>query len=248
MRDGLSREEVTEAVAGTVEDLLRAAGVTTPPVDALALARHHLGMTISLDEPQGRPRRSRRPDDRPYIVLRPEATEERNQWAVAHEIGAHLKQTILQRLGIEPAERRPLMGASLPNLFAHHLLVPACWFRDDAPAADYDVLQLKERYRTAGHDVIALRLLDLPEPCIITIVDNDHIDRRRSNAWPVRKRLEPAEQECQRYVHDCSRPKVVRAGGWTVQGWPVHGADWKREILRSVVEEGCESAEADEPF
>jgi hypothetical protein len=49
--------------------------------------------------------------------------------------------------------------------------------------------------------------------------------------------LEPAEEQCQRYVNHFSRPRLVCEGGWTVQGWPVHQADWKREILRSVVEE-----------
>jgi hypothetical protein len=29
----------------------------------------------------------------------------------------------------------------------------------------------------------------------------------------------------------------VQEGSWTVQGWPIHQDDWKREILRSVVEE-----------
>jgi hypothetical protein len=84
--------------------------------------------------------------------------------------------------------------------------------------------------------VIAWRMLDLPEPCIITILDNDHISRRRSNAWRIGRQLERPEQECQRYVHYYSRPRVVQEDGWTVQGWPVHQADWKREILRSVVE------------
>ena len=79
-------------------------------------------------------------------------------------------------------------------------------------------------------------LLDLPSPCILTIVDNDHIYRRRSNAWPVRRELHPVERECQRYVHEYSRPHLVQQEGWTVQGWPVHQPDWKREILRSVVE------------
>ena len=87
-----------------------------------------------------------------------------------------------------------------------------------------------------GYEVIAWRFLDLPDPCIVTVLDNDHITRRRSNAWPVRRRLEPAEEQCQRYVNYYSRPKVVQENGWTVQGWPVHQADWKREILRSVVE------------
>jgi hypothetical protein len=67
-------------------------------------------------------------------------------------------------------------------------------------------------------------------------VDNGHLHRRKSNAWPIRKRLEPAEQKCQRYVHEQGRPKLLQDAGWTVQGWPVHQAEWKREILRSVVE------------
>jgi hypothetical protein len=78
-------------------------------------------------------------------------------------------------------------------------------------------------------------MLDLPEPCIITILDNDSISRRRSNSWPIRRKLEPPEQECQRYVHERDRPKIVRRDGWTVHGWPVHQENWKREILRSEI-------------
>jgi hypothetical protein len=85
--------------------------------------------------------------------------------------------------------------------------------------------------------VLAWRFLDLPEPCIVTILDNDAITRRRSNAWPIKRKLEPAEEKCQRHVHQRGKPHVVRENGWSVQGWPVHQADWQREILRSVVEE-----------
>jgi hypothetical protein len=92
-------------------------------------------------------------------------------------------------------------------------------------------------YRTASHEVIAWRFLDLPAPCIVTIVDNDHIHRRRSNAVRIKKELAPAEQKCQRHVHEQGRPRIERADGWTVQGWPVHQPDWKREILRSVVDD-----------
>src|SRR5262249_49023556 len=136
----------------------------------------------------------------------------------------------LQRLEIGPAETPVMIGESLANLFAYHLLVPKCWFRTDAPELEYDLLRLKRRYATASHEVIAWRFLDLPDPCIITIVDNDHVQRRRSNAWPVRRALEPAEEECQHYVHYYSRPRMVQSGAWTVHGWPVHQADWKREI------------------
>ena len=54
---------------------------------------------------------------------------------MAHEIGEHLKTDLLRRLGIEPEQTRAMMGESLANLFAHRLLVPTTWPRDDAPTA-----------------------------------------------------------------------------------------------------------------
>jgi Zn-dependent peptidase ImmA (M78 family) len=237
MIEDLPREEVLRTVDRTVEELLQAAGIDAPPVDAIALAQRHLGMVICLDRRQPQRGRAQRAGGRKQIYLRPEPREERHQWTVAHEIGEHLKISLLQRLGIAPEQTRAMMGESLANHFAYRLLVPSCWFAADAPDYDYDLLELKRRYHTASHEVIAWRLLDLPEPCIITIVDNDHISRRRSNARQIHRRLEPAEQECQHYVHYYSRPHVVQEGGWTVQGWPVHQADWKREILRSLVED-----------
>jgi predicted transcriptional regulator len=209
-------------------------------VDALALAQRHLGMTVCLDTGQAQRGRAQRAGGRKQIFLRPEPSEERHQWTVAHEIGEHLKADLLRRLGIDPEQTRPMSGESLANLFAHRLLVPTDWLAGEARAAGYDLAALKERFRTASHEVIAWRLLDLDEPCIITVIDNGQVQRRRCNAWRVPRTLAPAEVECQRYVHHYSRPRVVCAAGWTVQGWPVHQPDWKREILRSVVAD-CDS-------
>jgi Zn-dependent peptidase ImmA (M78 family) len=220
-----------------VEELLNAAGVQAPPVDAIDLAQRHLGMVVCLDKRQQQRGRAQRAQGRQQIYLRPEPTEERHQWTVAHEIGEHLKVELLERLSIEPSEARGMTGESLANLFAYHLLVPGRWFGAEARDRDYDLLELKQRYRTASHEVIAWRFLDLPAPCIVTIIDNDRISRRRSNAWPTKRQLTPAEQKCQRQVHQRSQAKVVQEGSWTVQGWPIHQDDWKREILRSVVEE-----------
>lgn len=236
MREDLNREEVTEAVDRLVEELLERAGVAGPPVDAIALAQRHLGMVVCLDQRQQQRGRAQRAAGQKQIFLRPEPTEERHQWTVAHEIGEHLKTDLLRRLDVSPDETRAMAGESLANLLAHRLLVPTRFLTADAPALEYDVLELKKRYRTASHEVIAWRFLDLPAPCIVTIIDNEHIHRRKSNAWPTRRELSPAEQECQKYVNYYSRPRVVRKEGWTVQGWPVHQPDWKREILRSVVE------------
>jgi Zn-dependent peptidase ImmA (M78 family) len=236
MIEDLPREELLAKIDSYVEELLQAARVEEPPVDAIRLAQGHLGMTVCLDRRQPSRGRAQRSAGKAQIFLKPEPTTERHQWTVAHEVGEHLKSSLLARLEIDPGETRAMAGESLANLFAHHLLLPAGWFAADAAATGYDVLKLKQRYSTASHEVIAMRLLDLPEPVIVTIVDNDRIYRRRSNAWPVRKVLEPIEQQCQRYVNYYSRPAVRREGGWTVHGWPVHQADWKREILRSVVE------------
>ena len=237
MFEHLTQEEVHQAVDRMVEELLESAGVEGPPVDAIALAQRHLKITVCLDRRQPQRGRAQRAAGRKQIFLRPEPTEERHQWTVAHEVGEHLKSALLVRLGVGPEKTRPMMGESLANLFAHRLLVPTRWLSAEARACGYDLPCLKERFRTASHEVLAWRLLDLPEPCVITIVDNDSVSRRRSNAWRVGKRLSPAEEECQRYVHEYNRPRVVRGGGWTVQGWPVHQPDWKREVLRGVIDD-----------
>jgi Zn-dependent peptidase ImmA (M78 family) len=232
----LPREEVLAVVDGMVDDLLGRAAVQEPPIDVIVIAQKHLGMVVCLDNRQPQRGRAQRAGEQRHIYLRPEPTEERHQWTVAHEIGEHFKADLLQRLGVEPADTRAMTGESLANLFAYHLLVPTRWFASDAPDMEYDLLKLKQRYATSSHEVIAWRLLDLPEPCIVTIIDNEHIYRRRSNSYPIRKKLEPAEEKCQRYVHHHGKAKRVQENGWTVYGWPVHQAEWKREILRSVVE------------
>ncbi len=234
MLDNLPREDVMTAIDTMVEELLAAAGLGQPPIDTIALAQNHLGMVIVLDQRQPQRGRAQRSLGKKQIFLKPEPREERHQWTVAHEIGEHLKSELLSRLGIAPNEARAMAGESLANLFAYRLLVPTCWFAEDAKTLDYDLLDLKKRYSTSSHEVIAWRFLDLPEPCVITILDNERITRRRSNAWPTRRQLLPAEEQCWKHVTQKSTPKVVCADEWTVQGWPVHELDWKREILRSV--------------
>lgn len=234
MSDDLSRDEVTSVVDCAVEELLSAAGVQGPPIDAIALAQGHLGMLVCLDRGQRQRGRAQRFAGKRAIYLRPEPTEERHQWTVAHEIGEHVKADLLRRLDLDPEQTRAMAGESLANLFAYRLLVPSNWFAADAVERYYDLLELKQHYRTASHEVIAWRFLDLPAPCVVTIIDNEHVSRRKSNAWRVTRQLTTTEKECHNYVKTHGQPRVVQQGEWTVHGWPVHQADWKREILRSV--------------
>ena len=131
---------------------------TEPPVDAIALAQGHLDMEICLDARQPQRGEHSGRQERSRSILRPEPTEERHQWTVAHEIGEHLKVRLLERLRWPAEETRAMTGESLANLFAYHLLVPGHWFAADVRELGFDLLQLKQRYRTSSHEVIAWRL------------------------------------------------------------------------------------------
>jgi hypothetical protein len=230
--DDLARDEIVAVIDRLVEEVLSHAAVTRPPVSAIDLAKR-LGLEVRFHKTEGR--HGKDPLNRSVTAdLKPEASEEARQWLAARAIGQRYKKEIMTHLD---AADDGIAGESLANVFAYHLLVPACWLADDIKAIGYDLLSLKERYRTASHEVIAWRFLDLPERCIVTIVDNDVVSRRRSNGVRVTRQLSPPERQCQRYVNHYSRPRTVQAQGWTVRGWPVHCTDWKREILRSTVEE-----------
>lgn len=226
MTEDVTRDDLLAAIEVVVADLLDAAGVHEPPVDALLLARRHLGIALPADARQGHA-----------------AGPERRQWTAAQQIGDTLKPRVLTRLGIPADQKRPMIGESLTNLFAFRLLLPTPWFTAAARSHDADLLALRELFPTASPEVVALRLLDLDDPCIITIHDNGSIVRRKGNAYRPPKVLARAERECLDHVHEYSRVYSVSAEGWRVQGWPIHSVDWRREILRSVVDEEAVSGE-----
>src|SRR4051812_28974787 len=167
MLEDMSREDVTTVIDAMVNELLESAKITQPPVDTIALAQQHLGMIVCLDQRQMQRGRAQRTLGKKQIYLRPEPSEERHQWTVAHEVGEHLKVELLRRLDMQPDQTWRTAGESLANLFAYHLLVPTRWFADDAKGCDYDLVALKRRYATSSHEVLAWRFLDLPAPCIV---------------------------------------------------------------------------------
>ncbi len=230
--------KILHHVDAFVDDLLGSLSISGPPIDAIALAKA-LDVNVEKDDRQPGRGRLRRTEAHHCIYYRPEPVTERQQWTIAHELGEHFKAELLCRLGSRPDDADPSAGEMLANLFANHLLLPTSWFARDAARLDFDLLALKQRYATASHEVLAMRMLDLPQPCIISIIDNDKIHRRRSNAWPIDRRLHPSEQQCQQLVRARGEPSRLMHQGWTVSGWPVHQADWKREILRTEIETDC---------
>ncbi len=219
MSDDLSPEDVAGIIDHLVSEALSAAGVEGPPVDALALARHR-GINIV---PERTARGARE------IVLPEDRSAEARQWIVARGIAEDLREQLSERLGF-------LASSYHLNLFALHLLLPTAWFAAEARAMGHDVLELKKRYPTAPLEEIAFRLVDLSEPCVVTLLYEERVQRRRSNGPRVKKKLEEPERECLRQVMADAQPHIVRRGGWTVQGWPAPLDGWQRTILRSVVD------------
>jgi len=241
MFPGLTSEDVCAGMDAAVDDLLDAAGLDGPPVDALIVAEA-LGITVAVDDrQQGRGRYVRlrgvrgRPA-RPTILLRSDPRPERRQWALAHEIGEHVAHRVFARLGVDPREGSPNARERVASHLAGRLLLPTAWFARDGASCRWDLLALKARYPTASHELIARRMLEMPEPAILTVFDQGEVSWRRSNVPGRVPPLSRPEVQCWQVVHCRNRPREVRDGMKTIRGWPVHEEGWKREIVRTEVE------------
>jgi hypothetical protein len=228
-----------DIVAG---DVLCQAGVYSPPVDAFQIARS-LGLTVAWDEMQeGRARYVRLADRRTprpqaTILLRPDPRWQRQQWAVAHEIGEHVAHRVFSVWGVDPRETLPNAREAVANFLASRILLPTAWFVPDARQVHWDLLALKIRYETASHELIARRMLECPPPVIITIFDQGRITFRRGNLPGRTPPPSADEMACWKQVHRRNKPCQSSANLARISGWPVHEDNWKREILRTEVQE-----------
>jgi len=237
----LTPEELADALDTVAAEVLAGAGVEEPPVDAFAVARA-LGITVAEDDRQRgrarfvRLRRRGRSAPRPTILLRPDPRPERRQWAVAHEIGEHAAYRLFELLSVDPREADPAARERTANHLAGRLLLPGTWFGADGRASAWNLFELKARYSTASHELIARRMLDFPPPVIIAIYDHGDLTLRRSN---VPGRVPPPlapEAVCRRRAHETGLPQQATEGVFTIRAWPVHEEGWKREILRIEIE------------
>ena len=227
----------TELLNSTLEqtacDLLQQAGIVAPPVDALAIAER-LHIEVAFDGGQNSRGRQKKLAGRPSIFLKPDDRPERVQWATAHELGEVVAHRIFESLVVDVDDVEPAQREEVANLFASRLLLPGSWFFEDARSLDGDILQLKKLHPSASHELIALRLLDLQQPSIVTVFDQGRITRRRGNLANKPPRLQPLEQECWQRVHCGNRGQLLRCESFAVTGWAIHEPGWKREILRTV--------------
>jgi predicted transcriptional regulator len=233
-----SHEELLETVERLVNGLLERAGAAEPPVDALHLAEEHLGIPVEVVEPaetdeSGR----RRPSPRRHgagITLSPDMTAAQRQKAAADGIARSLLPDVLRRLGLPPGSENRQFATAVRGLLVPRLLIPTRQLRTALKSCKYDVPALQQLFSTATTEAVGLRLLDLDEPCVVSIVDDGVVAIRRGNRFAVGRKLEPAEQQCHDRVAELESPHRVRRAGWTVDGWFVPDRPFRRILLRAT--------------
>jgi hypothetical protein len=234
-----SHEELTEAIDRLVAGLLERAGVTAPPVDALAVAENHLGIPVEWVEPEeddgaGRRRPRARRAGGGGIALTTDMTAEHRQRVAADGIARLLLPEIFQKVGVAPDTDSKPFAAHVRGLTVARVLIPMRLLRSALRECKYDVPALQRVFRTASMEAVAARLLDLDEPCVIAVVDDGVVASRRGNRTPAARKLTAAEQECADRVTELDLPHRARVGGWTAWGWPVPGRPFRRILLRAV--------------
>jgi len=230
-------DEFAAALDACAAEVLWEAGVTEPPVDALAVAEG-LGLVVARDFAM--PHRGRfvrlaeqgRDGGQATIVVGQSERPEREQWSVAHEIGESVAYRVFERLGIPFREALPTARELVANRLASCLLLPRRWFAADGRELDWDLAALKDRYVTASHELIARRMLEMRPAVVITVCDLGRVHWRRSNVTARPPSLLPEEEAVWRESHDtgCAAEAVVdaEAGLEHVRCWAIHEPGWKR--------------------
>lgn len=243
----ISGEEFAAAVDACAAELLWEAGVVEPPIDALDVAE---GLQLVVTRDYAMPYRGRfvrlaEQDGEGggvgTIVVGTAERPEREQWAVAHEIGESVAYRVFERLGVAFDELLPTAREQVANRLANAILLPRHWFAREGRECGWDLLALKERFSTASHELISRRMLEMRPGIVITVCDHGQVTWRRSNvkARPPSLLAEEraAWQLCHRTGLTADEFIDAESGLERVRAWAVHEPEWKREILRSEIVE-----------
>jgi hypothetical protein len=228
-------EELVRTLDEVAAQALSRAGVFEPPIDALQLAER-LGLAVAWDDRQsGRARRVQFAGNAggnvAAVLVRHDPRAERLHWAVAHEVGELLAERVFAELAIDPRTAPPQAREFIANALASRLLLPGKPFSRDGVSCGWNLLELKQRYHTASHELIARRMLDFSSPIIISVFDQNQLTWRKSNV--AGRAPKPCEREiaCRKTAHESGSPSFD-PGPPAISAWPVHEAEWQREIVR----------------
>lgn len=232
-----SLRELSSAVDHVAGELLWEAEIARPAVSAFTLAERR-GFHVAAGAPggaRGRIVRNRLAANGGAILLAPEARRERRHWAVAHEVGESAAHRVFSELGASPRDLTPTLREDVANRLAGALLLPRAWFLADGRDLDWDLAELKRRYDTASHELIARRTLELIDtPAVVTVLDQGLVTWRRGAGAEAGRGLSEDELRCWRRVHLSGTPHEVELADEPrvrVRAWPVHEGERKREVV-----------------
>jgi Zn-dependent peptidase ImmA (M78 family) len=244
MLPDVPEEQVRAIVEGVALQVLAEADVYSPPVD-MSLAAERLGIVIARDGASNTRARFVRLGGasavgQATIYLADDPRPERRQWAVAHEIGESQAYRVFDELGVSPTDAPPAAREAVANRLAGCLLLPREWFIADGSVLEWDLYELKARYATTSHEMIARRMLEMPPPVIITLFDQGKQQWRKSNRHFRTPPLTPPEIDAWKVVHERAEaarcePSELPEGIEDVRAWPVHEPQWRREIIRTAL-------------
>ena len=234
-------EEMARCLDECGAAMLAEAEVARPPVDMVHLAAR-LGFVVAVDRSmRGRARLVRlsgRGQRRPRntILISPETRGERRQWAVAHELSEATAHRVFAALGIGAIDAPPSAREQIANRLAGCLLLPRAWFDRDGQAVAWCLPELKAIYRTASHELIARRMLEMTPPAVISVFDQSQLTWRRSNVPGRPPNLTPLERTLWQECHSHERSTTGHDDVVQIDCWPIHEPGRKREIMRSEVQ------------
>jgi hypothetical protein len=232
-------EILPEELARTLDEIAAAAllmaGFQEPPIDSLRLAER-LGLAVAWDDRQsGRARRVQFAGNAggnvAAVLVRHDPRAERLHWAIAHEVGELLAERVFAELAIDPRTAPMQAREFIANALASRLLLPGEPFSRDGVSCGWDLLELKQRYHTASHELTARRMLDFSSPIIISVFDQNQLTWRKSNVSGRAPKLCDREIVCWKTAHESGLPSCD-PGPPTISVWPIHEAEWQREIVR----------------
>ncbi len=246
MFSDITRDEYNDALEQTAEELLWEANIEPGAVDAFELA-NRLGVAVLRDDHL--PRRGQfvrlaaggSSGSQATVLLGRERRSERQHWALAHELGEGIASRVFERLGVPLADVRPGSREQVANGLASRLLLPLRPFRKVGVACDWDLFELKGAFPTASHELIARRLLDLRNPIVVTVVDQESVSWRRANVPGVPNQMIASEADHWQQCHLRGEPSYGEAtadeiGTAIIRCWPVHEPHWAREIVTMTLD------------
>lgn len=228
-------DHVFDEIQKLAQNLLLKSDIMQPPVNPFLICQK-LKIEVIYDSRMPNRARTKQLDGRHVIILKPDPRRERLNWAIAHELGEIVYgQTYCGQFNEDSQlSATGIVRETWANWFASALLLPEEWFRSHAQLTRYSLLELKQIFGTASHELIAERISHLLPGSMITILDQGQIKKRTGNIRQIPRMLSPEENKLWHAVHYTGTSQEVETPQVSIRGWPIHEPHWKREFLLTV--------------